>query len=193
MFFLKKNLSLKFGFTLVEVLVVVVIFTLVLGAIYGVYHLSEKAYREGERVAEITQNGRVILERLTREVRQSRTMVTVLAEDRQGATSTIMFEDGHRAERFHYIRYFQRENLVERKVIGFYFSGDINRTLVAWNASPPTGQTLNSRILESPHVIGEYVANLRFWGTRRIINIALTMSKRDKILELQTLVFGRNL
>ncbi len=180
------------GFTLVELLVIIVILGLVMGAVYGVFILSQRAYREGEGAAEIIQNGRVILERLTREIRQAREVVPPLSATEMAATSTIMFENGNILEPYHYIRYFQVGNLVKREVRGFYFSGDPVKTLVPWNARPPAGQTLKSKILEAPQTIGEHVASLKFWGSR-IIHIALTMEKRNKILELRTQILGRNL
>ncbi len=187
-----KMLKWRGGFTLVELLVVIAILGIVSGAVYGTHVLSERAFRGGAIATELSQNGRVILERLTREIRQARKMVTPLAPSEAMATSAIMFEDGHVPERYRYIRYFQKINLVKREVIGFYFSGDPAKTLVSWDARPPAGQTLIKRILEPAQIIGEYVASLRFWSPR-IINITLTMRKRDKALELRTKVLGRNL
>ncbi len=180
------------GFTLTETIVAITIFVLLVVAIFSAQALSHRAYQEGETAAELMQNGRVILERATREIRQAREMVTVLDKEEARAINTIMFEDGRGPGRYRYVRYFQEGNLVKREIIGFYFSGDPVKTLVPWNARPPAGQILKSRILEGPQTIGEYVANLKFWGPR-IINIALTMEKRNKILELRTKVFGRNL
>lgn len=95
-------MSVKFdkkqkGFTLTESLVVVFIFILILGAVYSAYVLNQQAYRQGETAAELNQNGRVILERMTREIRQAREMVTVLPEERIGPSQEILFQDGHLA------------------------------------------------------------------------------------------------
>lgn len=179
------------GFTLIEVLIIVIIFSLVVGIIYGSYILSQKAYLEGETSAELTQNGRVITERITREIRQAREIVTELSEEEAGAASTIVFEDGHIDESYHYIRYWLDNSQVKREIAGYYFSDDIGETLVAWDSIPPLEQTLETKILENPVVIGEYVNDLKFWGSETI-HLSLVLSKRDKTINLATDIFGRN-
>ncbi len=87
--------SLQSGFTLTEVLVTIVVFTLVTGAIYSINLFNQKAYREGETAAEIVQNGRVILERMTREIRQAKEIVTELPDEEVSAPEEIEFQDGH--------------------------------------------------------------------------------------------------
>lgn len=202
--FLKK---LNSGFTLTEILIVLTIFLLIVVVLYSSYTLSHRAYREGEKAAETAQNGRVILERITREVRQAKAIVTELADDETGATSTIMFQDGHDISTIHYIRYFREDTDIKRAVVAYYFSADPN-TYVVWNAKdenglPPGGPDSclfndcpncppTCKILEEPRVIGEYVDNLKIWGSP-IVNIFLTLKKNDKTLDIKTKILGRNL
>ena len=96
---LKKKYQ-NLGFTLVELLTTVAIFFIIIGAIYTVHILSQRAYREGERAAEITQNGRVILERMVKEIRQAKAIAMEISEERAGSTSTIIFQDGHLSSTF---------------------------------------------------------------------------------------------
>lgn len=179
------------GFTLIEVSVTMAILGLVLGSVYGVYNLSQKAYTTEENMVEVTQNGRVIFERLAREIRQATEIVTELPAEEASATSTIAFEDGHILEPYHYIRYFQEGSLVKREVISFYFSGDSGETLVPWDAIPPEGQTLITKTIQEVQTIGECVTQLKFWGSR-VINIVLDLDKRENNLRLKTEIFGRN-
>ena len=183
--------NLKFGFTLIEVSVTMAILSLVLGSIYGVYNLSQKAYTTEENMIEITQNGRVVFERLSREIRQATEIVTELQDEEASATSTIVFEDGHITEPYRYIHYFQDSSLVKREVVGFYFSGDPEETLVPWDAVPPSGQTLLVKNIQEVQIIGEYVTQLKFWGSR-VIGIVLDLNKKENNLRLETNVFGRN-
>jgi len=94
-----KKLFYHRGFTLTEMLIAVTIFVLVIIAVYSSYALSQRAYREGERVTEITQNGRVILERLAREIRQAKEIRQSkeidLPGERASASDEIIFHDGH--------------------------------------------------------------------------------------------------
>ena len=180
------------GFTLLELLIGIVILLLVIGAVYEGYILSQKGYREGERAAEITQNGRVILERMVREIRQAREVVTVLPEGEDGAMGEILFEDGHITEVYHYVYYFKEDNNFCRKVIGYYFSGDASQTLVPWDATPPPGESLVEKTLEPKVIVGEYVDSIKFWDSGGI-NISLTLKKQNKTLNLSTKVSSRNI
>ena len=91
---------------------------------------------------------------------------------------------------YYYIYYFKDDINVKREALTYYFSGDSD-TYVPWNAEPPTGQTLEQQLLEE-EIIGEYVSSLKFWQSP-VVNIALSLQKGDRILNLQTKVFGRNL
>lgn len=180
------------AFTLSEVLIVVAVLMIVTAAVYDGYVLSQKAYRESETSAEITQNGRVILERITREIRQAKEIIGDFPEDRGSAENEITFEDGHISEPYNYIHYFKTDNTVKREVIVYYFFGDPEETPVPWNAIPPLGQTLLTKNLEEARVIGEYVDKLEFWG-ERVINVSLGLQEKDKSLNLETKILGRNL
>jgi type II secretory pathway pseudopilin PulG len=183
----KKFIFQKNGFTLPELLVAVFFLILVVGAIYAAYFLSQKAVREGEKSAELNQNGRVVLERMVREIRQAREIVTELP-----TTNTIKFEDGHIPERYHYIHYYKEDSDIKKEIIGYYFSGDVSETLVPWSAIPPPGQTLATTTLQESRTIGEHVTNLSFSGLR-LINIFLTLENKNKSLLLSTQVLSRNI
>lgn len=183
----------KQGFSLVELLITISILVIVTSAIYSGYLLSQKAYRESEASAETTQNGRVIIERISREIRQAREIITDLPATSTEATSTIGFEDGHGTTTYRYIFYYQENNEAQRKVIGYYFSADPEQTLVPWDAVPPLGQTLEIKTLEEPVAVGEWVNNLGFWNSEGLVGLILQLEKNEKIIDLETKVFSRNL
>lgn len=181
---------MKNGFTLTELLITIAILVLVIGAVYSGYLLSRQAFQKGENAAEILQNGRVILERMTREIRQAREIVTELGLTIDEATSTIEFEDGHIGERYYYIRYFKEGSNVKKEIKRYYFSGDPG-TYVAWNATPPEGQELLTTTT-SIGTIGEYATDLKIWGPR-VVNISIFLEKGDQKINLPAKIFGRNL
>ncbi len=90
-----KKLFLQKGFTLAEMIIVITIFILIIVVVYSTYVLSRRACLEGEKVAEVVQNGRVILERMSREIRQAREIVTEIPEERVNPSNEIKFQDGH--------------------------------------------------------------------------------------------------
>jgi len=191
---IKKNYFSK-GFTLTELLVSITIILIVIGAAYSGYFLSQKAYREGEAAAELSQNGRVILERITREIRQAKDIPTELSEEEPAEEISpldgIIFEDGHIEDPYHYIHYFKDNNYLKREVIAYYFS-DNPGVWVPFGAVPPGGQTLETETLDDPAIVGEYLTGLKFWNSGAI-NVFLTLERDDKIVSLRTKIFGRNL
>ncbi len=270
-----RKLSYQKGFTLAEIIIVITIFVLIIIVVFSAYSLSQQSYQAGERAAEVIQNGRVILERITREIRQAREIVTELPTERVSPPSEIKVQDGHLSlvyeeatarggsstsvtldfnassgddyykdmfiiitggtgagqirkigsydgttkiaqveedwdvipgsgstykidSSFYYVHYYRdNDNYVWRKIITYCFSEDYLTCIqpevyIPWNATPQTGQTSLEVTLESPRIIGEYVTNLEFWGSR-VINISLTLEKKTKSIELETKIFGRNL
>ena len=186
----KGNLT---GFTLTEILVTVTLFVLILGAVFSSYLLSQRGYLEGERSSELAQNGRVILERTTREIRQARGTVTELPVDLASATSTIEFEDGNISERYHYIHYFKDNSEVKREVKRYYFSEDPN-TFVIWSATPPPGEHLVSTVTQPAQTVGEFVQDLNFWSSQiAVVNVLVNLEKQGKLVDFSTRIFGRNL
>jgi len=83
------------GFTFLEMVIVIAIFLLITGVVFSIYFFNSKVYIAGESIAEITQNGRVILERITREIRQAKEIVTDLPEEELDPANEILFQDGH--------------------------------------------------------------------------------------------------
>jgi prepilin-type N-terminal cleavage/methylation domain-containing protein len=59
------------GFSLIEVLVVVVIMGVVVGAVYALFTLSSRTYRNQDRVVVMQQNARGAIELLTQELRMA--------------------------------------------------------------------------------------------------------------------------
>jgi len=180
------------GFTLIEILITLTIFLIISVTIYSAFLLSQRASQEVQSSIEMSQNGRVIIERIIREIRQAREVIGDFPVERENAVNEIIFEDGHIAEPYHYIHYFQEGNEVKKEVIGYYFSGDPEENLQPWNARPPDGQTLVKKIIQPALVIGELVDQLQFWGSGALVHIGLVLKKQDKTFELETSIFGRN-
>ena len=76
-------------------LVSIMIAVLVVITVTSVYFFSQRSYRAGEIMAEITQNGRIIMDRITREIRQAREIVIELPNEDIDSPSEIIFHDGH--------------------------------------------------------------------------------------------------
>jgi prepilin-type N-terminal cleavage/methylation domain-containing protein len=62
----------KDGFTLIEVLITMIIFTFVIGMVYGVYQMGLFVYKDNETRLWTTQGARMSLERIIREARAAK-------------------------------------------------------------------------------------------------------------------------
>lgn len=180
--------------SLVEVIIALGVGSLIFLLVSGIYVLSQKIYLSTDAKAEISQNGRVIIDRLVREIRQSQKIITtmpIIADDT--APNEIKFQDGHDLTEIKYIRYYQdSDHNLNRQIIVYYFPAaptayvHIDATTPEEPHSPPTEMIVEDRL------IGEFVDDIEFYGNR-LININLYLSKNSEQAIISTAVFGRNL
>lgn len=208
--FIKKPSAVKSGagFTLMEVIVAISIFVLVTMIVFAIYFVGQKFYQKSELRAEILQNGRVVLERLVREIRQTQEVITALPQTPDNPDNPpageIEFQDGHLpspyaylASDYYYIRYFiassTREIHRQYRVYCFDECGSC-ADFFRWSDNKmEDGEPVfvHPCILEDK-VVGEYANAFSFWGAG-VVNISLTLQKLNELLDFQTSVFGRNL
>ncbi len=98
---------------------------------------------------------------------------------------------------YYYIKYWKDEdNYLRKQIIGYCFPEECNNFIFSpWNTKNPEGQTLyelDSKLILEDEAIGEFLADLKFWGTK-VINISLILEKGEEEVELRTKIFGRNL
>lgn len=195
------------GFTLVEMLITITIFVFVSIAVFNLFSFSQKFYSQGSTQSELLQNGRVILERMAREIRQAEEIVTFLPQVADNPDSPppseIEFQDGHSpspyehlGSDYYYIRYYLSTSTGEiyRQYRVYCFdSCSICDGYFQWN---DTIIELEETVYPNPcdleeKIIGEYVDDLKFWGAG-LIDISLILKNRGQELDLQTKLFGRN-
>ena len=195
------------GFTLVEILITITIFVLVSIAVFNLFSFSQRFYSQGTIRAELLQNGRVILERMAREIRQAEEIVTPLpqvADNPDNPPSLeIEFQDGHEpspyeylGSDYYYIRYYFSTSTGEiyRQYRVYCFDPClICNTYFQWNDTMIEGEEIVYPVfcnLEEK-IIGEYIDDLKFWGAG-LIDISLVLKNRGQELDLQVKLFGRN-
>ncbi|MEK7653308.1 MAG: prepilin-type N-terminal cleavage/methylation domain-containing protein [Patescibacteria group bacterium] len=188
-----KFKSNKNGFTLLEVLIALAVTMLVFLLIFSIYHLSQGAYQRTDVKAELTQNGRVILDRLVRELRQTPDVVTVLPlddTDPDALPNGILFEDGHNVSEIKYLKYLLNGTEMQKQVVVYHFADApddyVHHDDTDQYGNPPTDEVLETK------VIGEYVSDIEFWGSGAI-NIKLYLTKNGQTEIMNTIVYGRNL
>ncbi|MFH0740003.1 MAG: prepilin-type N-terminal cleavage/methylation domain-containing protein [bacterium] len=198
-----KIINSKQGFSLVEVLVAMAIFVVAIVLVFSIYFTSQKFYQKTETKAEILQNARVVLERMTRELRQTQNIVTALPQTPDNPPSEIEFQDGHSpspyvslGSDYYYIRYYVSTSTgeVSRQYKVYCFDDcQTCSTFFKWNDTQMIDgvPTMAHSCLLEDRVVGEYALEMNFWGAG-VINISLKLKKLNEQIDFQTNVFGRN-
>lgn len=171
------------GFTLTELLVSMVIGVLLFGLVVSVFILNQNVARQTSIQGELLQNGRLLSDQLTRELRQAKELVTVLP------ASEIEFEDGHTTTQIQYVRYYLDGTDVYRQIKVYYFPNDPG-DYVHFNDTDAFGGP-EEAILEN-RLVGEYLTSLLF-TMNGSMNITMTLEQRDVIISLTSNVAPRNI
>lgn len=186
----KKNQA---GFSLVEVIIAINISVILFLIVSLVYFLSQNIYQKTDTRSEIIQNGRVILDRMVRELRQAQNLITTLPEnnsDPASLPSAIEFQDGHNSSVITYIKYHLNGTDIERELTRYHFVDTPNVYVHSYDldqyGDPPVIEIVENK------VIGEYVSDLEFYG-HGLITINLSLAKNSENMTITTAIYGRNL
>ncbi len=197
--FLPLKLIVRKGFTLLEMVVTISLSVLLIGSLYGVYVTSYKSYRRSINKAELNQNDRIALERISRDLRQTERIVTSLPPDDTDElnppSQVIQFQDGHDTVPIQYIKYQLLGNELRRQVIHYCFSSTPETCppsdWVAWNTQDQYG-TLPSESIDKNDVKADKVTSIKFYGIK-LITIEIVASDADSSYTYKTQTLGRNI
>jgi len=188
---IKKNTA---GFTLLEITVSVSMFAVIIILVSNIFLVTQRAYNKNSDIAELTQNARVSLDRISRELRQSANIITALpitdADPNNPPVNQISFQDGHEISQTTYLRYYLDGTNLMREHKAYYFSQEPS-VYVAYNALDQGGAPPLETIIDD-RITGEYFTELEFWGANGLINVSLSLAKNQNIFSLETSVYSRN-
>lgn len=187
-----KNLAKKNeGFTILEIIVSISLFVIVILLVNSMYSISQKAYNKSSDEAELVQNARVCLDRISREIRQSVTIITAMPNT---PTSTpaeeIFFQNGHDINQITYIYYYLDDSDLIRQHRAYEFDSEPG-VYVPVGSVDDFGDSPDELILED-RVVGEYFDTLEFWGENGWVNVGIDLSKNQDSLSVDTTVYSRN-
>lgn len=186
----KNNVN---GFTLTEVISVIAIGLIITLAVYEVFLMSQKAFGQAEANLELTQNARIFLDRVTREIRQSDAIASSLPPTKitEGfpPASELMFQDGHDVPDIQYLRYYLDGGLVKRQRIVYFFDAE-PLVYVPFNAEDEFGDPPSSQVMDEK-IIAEYASELKFYGDKTTY-IEIFLDKNAVSAHFYTGVWGRN-
>lgn len=176
------------GFTMFEIIVSISLFVIIIILTSSMFTIAQRAYTTGANQSELSQNIRVALNRISREVRQSQTIVT----DLTATSSELFFQDGHNPDQITYIRYYLDGTDLIRAHEAYYFLSDPG-VYVIWDSVDFSSNTTTKIILDaSDNVTGEFFQSLQFWGTQKLVNITMDLINGQKNMRIDSSVFSRN-
>lgn len=181
------------GFSIMEIMVSLSLFVVVTLLVGVMYQLSQRSYNTASNRGELIQNARVALDRISRELRQSSDVVSILPsvnnDPDNPAINEIFFQDGHSLNQTTYVKYYLSGTDLRRSVIAYFFE-DNPGLYVSHDSTDSFGNSPNEIILEDNHV-GEYFNNLQFWGNG-LVHYSMELEKGGIVLDFGGQVFSRN-
>lgn len=183
----------KSGFSLTELLVAVMVSSILVTTTVSVFSLVRKSMAQDQARADISQNARITVDRLSRELRQTPQVVTVLpqnpADTSVAQPGEIEFEDGHTND-LSYRRYYRTGTTLQLQVKEYYFAASPS-VRVRWNETDGSGNLPLSAVL-STQDIAEFVTTLAFYGSEVIQMNVTTSDGGFQVFRLQSSIQGRN-
>ncbi len=191
------------GFTLIEMMTVMFLGVLIVAASWSVYLMTSKIHKRNFESTEITQNARIALERMSRDIRQATEIVTTLPTGSTGAPSFLKFQDGHNfipnpnpsgpvpspspspsTNKIQYIEYYLSGTDLYRKKSHFTLS-DPN-VWVSWTTAGAT------EVEDENFIKAQNITKLQFWGNNTI-TIYLEVSNSTSTYSFETQSYPRNI
>lgn len=159
------------AFTLIELLVALAGGLLIFTAVLGFFSAGSRTLKTGGARSETVQNGRIALERVSRDLRQAQALVTRLppTDTVPGfpPPSSLEFEDGHDPTALIYLRYHLEGTLLYREV-SYYSLPSAPTAHIRYTARGASGNPPLKTVTEDA-IIAEGFAKLEFWGGKTII------------------------
>lgn len=181
------------AFTLIEILIAMTIGSVILLALYGIYAVSSKSYLRSTDQSELTQNARIALERISRDLRQAEEIATSLpptnTDPLNPPATQILFQDGHNTTQIRYINYYLSGADLYRRVLHYSFSSDPS-LWVKYNATDQYDNPPNE-IIDENLVKADKISSLQFYG-ENTIHIDLIASNENNNFPFTTTIFARN-
>lgn len=177
----------KKGFSLIEIMISIAIFMMVIILVNSVFNLSKKINDKNSNLAELIQNARVSLDRLSRELRQSADLVTNISSSTPA--HSILFQDGHDLDEITYIQYSLDGSDLIREHIKYYFS--INpSTYVYYDSIDING--FGPIATTTKQIIGEYYNSMDIINVDGLLTIDLDLTKNNYHFNILSDVYIRN-
>jgi len=174
---------MKNGFTLIELLVAVTVSAILAGITGASYISIQKLIGNNEQALLLAENARVVIDRISRDFRQTDSLVTTLQPDVVNGVSAIEFEDGHQVDPAGptYITYqFDSGTGEVSRHRQYYYDVDDPDIHLPFNQVIfDQGDLLVQEISSDTYTIAENVSSLNFYGDESLVKIDVILQTDD--------------
>lgn len=192
---MKFTKTKKKGFTLIELTVVIGVALIVVSSTVAITILVQREVSNGSSKFDSVQNTRAVVDRITRDLRQTNNIVTALNDILDGGvgSNNIEFENGHDENLgINYIKYYLSGTDLVKQTNHYYFA-DAPQTHVLWNAKDAFNQGPLISI-DSSNIVANNISLLSFLknGTNLVVfEVTSTTNENNSYMKTQILL--RNL
>jgi hypothetical protein len=170
----------------------------------GGFVVGKNLYQKIVIKTNIVQNGRVALDRITRELRQTDEIFVEsynqgLPQFEQEATNSLTFQDGHDdlveegQKIISYITYQKNGNILQRKTTYYYFQSSPSQWVRA-GSKDNLGNEAFEETFEDWQTIAEKISDFKVWqDENKIIHLKLVLEDKGEVFNLYSQVNPRNL
>lgn len=183
------------AFTLIELVIAIGMALIVVSSTVAITILVQREVANGSSKFESVQNSRIVVDRITRDLRQTNNIVTTLP-DIYGAVpgnNEIEFENGHdESQEINYIKYYLSGNDLVKQTHHYYFTS-APETYVLWNAQDGFGQGPLTSI-DTSDVVANNISNFSFFKNgSNIVVFEVTSTTNTRTSNMKTQILLRNL
>ena len=142
------------AFTLVELLVAIIVSSILITSTASIYSVFKRSMIRDQQKVDLSQNARIILDRLSRELRQANTIQTSFptnASDQEIAQPhEVEYESGHSIDKDYY-RFYLVGTVLKMDSIEYYFSYDPEHR-ARWNDIGNGGEEPIKRVISTQDI-----------------------------------------
>lgn len=179
------------GFTLIELLVAIGIALIVVSVSVEITTMVKHLVARGSDKLEAIQYNRALIDRISRDVRQAKAIVTTLPDISQTGVSEVAFENGHDVEKINYIRYIQSGKDIIKENYHYSFSANPD-IWVAWNVKDSSDNSPDL-VMDSQDTVASSVTSFYLNQYEdQIISFEIITEKNQQKSQMKGEVLARN-
>lgn len=183
---MRKNV----GLSLIEVIVGIALFSVAILIIGTFFTMSQSVYTKTEITGDLAQNARIVSERLSAELKQAESILTVLPDESEDGVNEIFFRDGSGLQEMRHIKYYQIGDKIKRSVSVCYFVFNPDEYVSCLEKDE--FENYPEQLILEDFIIAERAESFKISKRGDLILVFLSFKKGRESFQLTTEIYPRN-